>query len=119
MPCCNFSTTMGKLRYGWARELSRSYYSAHEEILTLGLGNSPAHKFAKLLLRWPAEREQSTYSLPLHLVLTHEEIAEMIGSSRETVSRLFADFRMKHLIQSKGSSLLILNKLALEGMVQA
>ena len=50
-------------------------------------------------------------------VLTHEEIAEMIGTSRETVSRLFADFRMKHLIESKGSSLVILNKLALEGMV--
>jgi hypothetical protein len=26
------------------------------------------------------------------LVLTHEEIAEMIGTSRETVSRLFSDF---------------------------
>ena len=40
----------------------------------------------------------------------------MIGTTRETVSRLFAEFRKKHLIQSKGTSLVILNKLALEGI---
>jgi CRP/FNR family transcriptional regulator, cyclic AMP receptor protein len=53
------------------------------------------------------------------LVLTHEEIAEMIGTTRETVSRLFADFRKKQFIKSKGSSLVILNKFALERIVQA
>jgi CRP/FNR family cyclic AMP-dependent transcriptional regulator len=53
------------------------------------------------------------------LVLTHEEIAEMIGTTRETVSRLFADFRKKQFIKSKGSSVVILNKFALERIVQA
>jgi CRP-like cAMP-binding protein len=43
----------------------------------------------------------------------------MIGTTRETVSRLFADFKKKQFIQSKGSALVILNKFALEGMVQA
>jgi CRP-like cAMP-binding protein len=43
----------------------------------------------------------------------------MIGTTRETVSRLFADFKKKEFIQSKGSSLVILNKLALEEMAQA
>jgi CRP-like cAMP-binding protein len=42
----------------------------------------------------------------------------MIGTTRETVSRLFAAFRKRQFIQSKGTSLVILNKLALEGMVQ-
>ena len=42
----------------------------------------------------------------------------MLGTTRETVSRLFADFKTKQLIQSKGSSLVILNKVALEGMAQ-
>jgi CRP-like cAMP-binding protein len=42
----------------------------------------------------------------------------MIGARRETVSRLFSEFRQKQFIQSKCSSLTILNKLALEGMVQ-
>jgi CRP-like cAMP-binding protein len=57
-------------------------------------------------------------SLHLHLVLTHSEIGEMIGITRETVSRLFADFKKRQFIQSKGSSLVILDKLALEGMAQ-
>jgi CRP/FNR family transcriptional regulator len=85
----------------------------------LGLTNSPGQRFAKLLLGWSAERGDSNHSLHLHLVLTHEEIAEMIGTTRETVSRLFADFKKKQFIESKGSTLMILNKCALEGMVQA
>jgi CRP/FNR family transcriptional regulator, cyclic AMP receptor protein len=107
----------GEVALRVAQQLSRNYYSAYDEIRTLGLSNSPGQRFAKLLLGWAAERGDSSHSLRLHLVLTHEEMAEMIGTSRETVSRLFANFRTKHLIESKGSSLVILNKAALEGMV--
>lgn len=109
----------GEVALRVAQQLSRNYYSAYDEIRTLGLGNSPGQKFAKLLLDWSAERGDSSHSLRLHLVLTHEEIAEMIGTSRETVSRLFGDFKMRHLIEAKGSSLTILDKSALESMVQA
>ena len=109
----------GEVAIRVAQQLSCNYYSAYEEIRTLGLANSPGQRLAKLLLGWSAERGDSNHSLLLHLVLTHEEIADMIGTSRETVSRLFSDFRRKQFIQSKGSSLVILNKSALEGMVQA
>jgi len=73
-----------------AEELSRNYYSAYEEIRTLGFTSSPGQRFAKLLLGWSAEPGDSSHFLQLRLVLTHEEIAEMIGTSRETVSRLFS-----------------------------
>ena len=106
----------GEVAWRVAQQLSHNYYSAYEEIRSLGLTNSPGQRFAQLLLGWSAERGVSNHSLHLHLVLTHEEIAEMIGTTRETVTRLFADFKKKHFIQSKGSSLVILNKLALEGM---
>ncbi|MBZ5685116.1 MAG: Crp/Fnr family transcriptional regulator [Acidobacteriia bacterium] len=109
----------GEVAIRVARQLSRNYHAAHEEIRTLGLTTSPAQRFAKVLLGWSAGRGDSIPSLHLHLVLTHEEIAEMIGTTRETVSRLFATFKKRQLIQSKGSSLVILNKSALEGMVQA
>jgi CRP/FNR family transcriptional regulator len=102
-----------------AQQLSRNYYSTFEQIRTLGLTNSPGQRFAKLLLGWSAERGDSSHSLQMHLVLTHEEIAEMIGTTRETVSRLFSDFKIKQFIQSTGSRLVILNRSALEGMVQA
>lgn len=109
----------GEVALRVAQQLSRNYYSAYDEIRTLGLANSPGQKLAKLLLGWCAERGDSNHSLQLHLVLTHEEIAEMIGTSRETVSRLFSDFKRKQLIQSKGSALVIRNKTVLEGMVEA
>jgi CRP/FNR family cyclic AMP-dependent transcriptional regulator len=85
----------------------------------LGLAISPEQRLARVLLSWSTEREDSDHSLRLRLLLTHDEIAEMIGTTRETVTRLFADFKKKQFIQSKGSSLLILNKSALEGMAQA
>jgi CRP/FNR family transcriptional regulator, cyclic AMP receptor protein len=114
-----FLNEYGEVALRVAQQLSRNYYSAYEEIRTLGLSNSPGQRFAKLLLGWSAEHGDPFHTLNLHLVLTHEEIAEMIGTTRETVSRLFSDFKMKHLIQSKGSNLVILDRLALEGMVQA
>jgi CRP/FNR family cyclic AMP-dependent transcriptional regulator len=101
-----------------ARQLSHNYYSAHEEIRTLGLASSPGQKFAKLLLGWCAERGDPSHSLHLQLGLTHEEIAAMIGTTRETVSRLFSNFKTKQFIQSKGARLVILNRSALERMVQ-
>jgi CRP-like cAMP-binding protein len=43
----------------------------------------------------------------------------MIGTTRETVSRLFSEFKKKQLLQVKGSSLVIRNKPALEKMVHS
>jgi CRP/FNR family transcriptional regulator len=51
------------------------------------------------------------------MTMTHEEIAEMIGTTRETVSRLFSEFKKKQLLQVKGSILVLPNKAALEKMV--
>jgi CRP/FNR family cyclic AMP-dependent transcriptional regulator len=53
------------------------------------------------------------------LTLTHEEIAEMIGTTRETVSRLFSEFKKRQLVQLKGATLVIRNKSALEKMVHS
>jgi CRP-like cAMP-binding protein len=45
------------------------------------------------------------------------KIAEMIGATRETVSRLFSDFKKKQLLQVKGSNLVLRSKSGLEKMV--
>lgn len=42
-------------------------------------------------------------------LLTHEEIARMIGTSRETVTRLLADFKKRHFIDVKGATFPIKN----------
>jgi len=51
--------------------------------------------------------------------LTHEEIAELIGSSRETVTRTLSEFKSKRLLSLKGSRLMIWNRAALESFVSA
>src|SRR5947208_10790243 len=42
-----------------AQQLSRNYFTAYEEIRTLGLAASPSEKFAKLLLSWSTKTAQS------------------------------------------------------------
>lgn len=49
--------------------------------------------------------------------MTHEEIAEMIGTTRETVSRLFSEFKKKELLQVKGSTVVLPNKAGLGEIV--
>jgi len=100
-----------------AEQLSRNYYSAFEEVRMLGLAGSPSEKLAKLLLSWSADAAKSADPSHIKLTLTHEEIAEMIGTTRETVSRLFSEFKKKQLLQLKGATLIIRNKPALEKLL--
>lgn len=114
-----FLCDFGEVALRVTEQLSRDYYSAYETILTLGLTRSPGGRVAKLLLGWSAEGSDSVQPLNLRLALTHEEIAEMIGTSRETVTRVFSDFKKKRLIQLNGSALVIRNKSALEQIAAA
>jgi CRP/FNR family transcriptional regulator len=77
-----------------AEQLSRNCYAAYEEIRTLGLLSAPSEKFTKLL-SWSPNLGNANKLAHLTLTPTHEEIAEMIGTTRETVSRLFSDFKKK------------------------
>ena len=114
-----FLREYGEVALRVAEQLSRNYYAACEESRTLGLTSSPAEKFAKLLLSWESGNAAANGALQVKLTLTHEEIAEMIGTTRETVSRLFSDFKKKQWLQMKGSTLIIRNKPALEKMVRS
>ena len=102
-----------------AQQLSQSYFAAHEEIRTLGLATSPTARLAKLLLQWSIKNTRSNGSSQIKLSLTQEEIAEIIGTTRETVSRLFADFKRRQLVQLQGATLVIHSRFALEQLVQS
>jgi CRP/FNR family transcriptional regulator len=115
----HFLREHGEVAVRVAEQLSRNYYTAYEEIRTLGLTSSPSEKFAKLLLSWSVDSRDAAKPSQVRMTLTHEEIAEMIGTTRETVSRLFSEFKKKQLLQVKGATLTIRNKLALEKMVQS
>ena len=112
----HFLREHGEVAVRIAEQLSRNYYTAYEAIRTLGLSASPSEKFAKLLLGW-SNTTGNGDSLQVKLTLTHEEIAEMIGTTRETVSRLFSEFKKRQLVQLKGATLFIRDKPALQKMV--
>ena len=100
-----------------AEGLSEKYNAACHEIRSLGLSHSAAEKLAKLLMDWTVKTGEASKMEPrLKLALTHEEIAQMIGTSRETVTRLFADLKKRQIVQAKGSTLLIRNKAALKAL---
>ena len=94
---------------------------AHEVTCTFGdvhdllLARSSTEKLARLLLSWVA-REPHNRDLRVESEFTHEEIAQMIGSSRETVTRLLCDMKRKELIRIEGSMLVIPNRIALQAI---
>ena len=97
--------------------LSREFQGAYRDIHDLVLARSSAGKLARLLLSWTPIREQfEPPEIRVRASLTHEEMAQMIGSSRETVTRLLSDLKKKELIRLDGSTLVIRNRTALEAL---
>jgi CRP/FNR family cyclic AMP-dependent transcriptional regulator len=100
-----------------AQQFGETYHSAVAEMRTIGLSHSAAEKLARFLLDLSTGSDERKGEVKLTLTLTHEEIAQMIGASRETVTRLFADFKKKQLLQIKGSTLIITNKAGLQSIL--
>ena len=96
-----------------AQQLSENYHLAINEMRTIGLSHSAAEKFARFLIEQIADGGKTDGEVRLTLTLTHEEIAQMIGSSRETVTRLFSDFKKRQLLQVKGSTVIVQDMAAL------
>jgi len=95
-----------------ADQLARIYASICDEMRCLGLSHSASGKLAKLLSEWP----QSNGDTPARIkfAFRHEEVAQMIGTSRETVSRLFVEFKKRNLVELNGSTLHVHDRAALQ-----
>lgn len=103
----------GEMGLRSAEALSREFQSAYKDIHDLVLARSSAGKLARLLLSW-TDGHKTEREIRIRASLTHEEMAQMIGSSRETVTRLLSDLKKKEFIRLEGSTLVIRNKTALE-----
>lgn len=102
-----------------AQHLSQNCQDAYEMIRSLGLSHSVSEKLARLLLEWASDGETTKEGIRIKVSLTHEEIAQLIGTTRETVTRVLGEFREHNLAQLKGSTLLIQSKAGLEKLVGA
>jgi CRP/FNR family transcriptional regulator, cyclic AMP receptor protein len=97
-----------------AMQLGEFYCSAIAGVRAMGLAQSASQKLAIFLLNWCARNR------PLHdeagalFTLTQGEIAQAVGISRETVSRILSGFKKRGLIRWKGRNLVLTDKSALE-----
>ena len=114
-----FLSEHGEAAVRVAQQLAENYHHALSEMRTIGLSHSAGEKLARFLLDWIAEHHQGNGEIKVKLTLTHEEIAQMIGASRETVTRLFTDFKKKQLLQVKGSTLVIRDRAGLEKILDS
>jgi CRP/FNR family transcriptional regulator len=106
----------GELGLRSAQAVSREFQYAYREIHELVLARSSSGKLARLLLSWVTGVQKENREFRLQNPVTHEEMAQRIGASRETVTRLLSDLKKRDLIRLDGATLVIKNRTALEAM---
>jgi CRP/FNR family transcriptional regulator, cyclic AMP receptor protein len=95
--------------------LSRELSELTDRAKLLLLPQTVRGRLARLLLEWGKENGSATSSsVRLDKVFTHEEMAQMICSSRETVTRLLGNLVREQVIHVTSNSILILDSRALE-----
>lgn len=99
-----------------AQSLSREFQGAYRDIHDLVLARSSSGKLARLLLSCAPQGSQETDEQRLRSTMTHEEMAQRIGSSRETVTRLLSNLKKKRLIRLEGATLVIRDRTGLEAL---
>lgn len=109
----------GEIALWVTQHISQDYACTCREIRDLILSDSASEKLARLLVGWLDQNIKSKNPTQVKMALTHEEIGQMIGSSRETVSRLLAGFKKQRLIQQTGSTIVIPDRVALESLITA
>jgi len=101
------------------QHLARDCSDAYGVARTIGLSHSVSERFARFLLETAADGEVSNGTVRVRLAMTHEEISQLVGTSRETITRLLSEFRRNETAELKGSMLIIHNQPALKSMVRA
>jgi CRP/FNR family transcriptional regulator len=102
-----------------AQHIGRDCQSAYDVVRSIGLSHSVSERIATFLLTSATDGRVTNGVVRARLALTHEDIAQLMGASRETITRILAEFRKKDIVELKGSTLTIYNKSALEQLVAA
>jgi CRP/FNR family cyclic AMP-dependent transcriptional regulator len=111
-----FIRTHGDACLRATQHLSHDCQSAYDVIRSIGLCHSVPGKIARLLLQWSVDGHASGGVVRMKMSLTHEELAQLIGSSRETVTRILGDFKRRGVVEWHGATLVIRNQAALENL---
>jgi len=96
-----------------ARELCADLARIRGRLRIFGLTSSATARVAQLLLEWCGAGHPTSDGIQIKCALTHQEIGECIGASRETVTRALADFKARDLVRLHGANLVVTNPGAL------
>lgn len=113
-----FSEEHRDISFNIARQLIEECESDANQIRALGLANSASERLAQLLLQWCEDSgHPSASGMRFPVAMTHEEISQLIGTSRETVTRLLKNFREKKILTVRRSSMTLHKKSDLEDLL--
>ena len=101
------------------QHLARDCSDSYGVVRTIGLSHSVSERFARFLLETAADGQVNHGSVRVRLAMTHEEISQLVGTSRETITRLLSEFRRHELAELRGTTLIIHNHPALKNLVGA
>src|SRR5262249_41628606 len=113
---------LGQQKFGMdlVEMFSRQFSDFVDHTRMLALSESALEKLARLILRWGRDfGERTSEGVRVQIVLTQEEIAQIIGASRETVTRLFSALKRDQIIRVKRDALWICDGDALASLVQS
>jgi CRP/FNR family transcriptional regulator len=108
---------------GYSLELlevfSRQFSELVDHTRMIALSESTLEKLAHLIARWGRDfGERTAEGIRVRVWLTQEEIAQIIGASRETVTRLFSVLKRDQIIRVKRDWLWICDSDALASLAQ-
>ncbi len=101
-----------ELAFHVAQELAAEHNNTCHQLRSMLLSHTATQRLARTLLELAGNAGPGDEAR-IPLSLTHQEIGEMIGTSRETVTRLLAGFRQKGIIEISRSTMIIRNHGAL------
>lgn len=102
------------------RCLSNEVRKMHHCVRLIGLSHSATQKLADVLLRWDMHEDDEPGGKPcLRFPLTHNELGEVLGVSRETVTRLLGTLERKNVIRCRGTILIIEDEPTLRALAAA
>ena len=101
------------------QHLARDCSDSYGVVRSIGLSHSVSERFARFLLETSEDGEMLNGTVRARLAMTHEEISQLVGTSRETITRLLSEFRKNDMAELKGSTLIIHNRPALKSLLGA
>ena len=108
-----FLTEHGDACMHAAIHLSRECQQAYHQLRSFVVTSAP-ERIARLMLEWSHDDFKVATAKGIKVALTHDEIGQIIGMSRETVTRTLANFRKQRIAELHGSTLMIQNMSAIQ-----